>query len=114
LQLFVGDTAARDVAADQPVKFAALECIYKSGTHQAEQIGGICTDDEVKYDISIPDLDSLLVDFNTHAYVQGLDQTPADRQPGALTLIHLSFDGMVGIGTALFLLAGWYAFLVWR
>ena len=30
-QLFVGDTAARAVANDQPAKFAAMECIYKGG-----------------------------------------------------------------------------------
>src|SRR5919108_4725005 len=43
IQLFVGDTAARAIAEDQPAKFAAMECVYESGTNQTEYIGGICT-----------------------------------------------------------------------
>ena len=49
IQLFVGDTAARAVADDQPAKFAAMECVYETGPDQTEYIGGICTDGEVKY-----------------------------------------------------------------
>jgi cytochrome d ubiquinol oxidase subunit I len=114
IQLFVGDTAARAVADDQPAKFAGLECIYKSGDDQAEHIGGICHDGKVTGGISIPGLDSLLVGFSTGTYVKGLDQIPADRHPPANTLLHLSFDTMVGIGTALFLLAVWFAISWWR
>jgi cytochrome d ubiquinol oxidase subunit I len=114
IQLFVGDTAARAVADDQPAKFAAFECVYESGDNQTEHIGGICTADEVKGSIGIPGLDSILVGFSTDTYVQGLDQVPDDQEPPALTLLHLSFDTMVGIGTALFLLAVWFAISWWR
>ena len=48
VQLFVGDIAAREIAADQPAKFAAMECIMETGTHQAEYVGGVCTDDGPK------------------------------------------------------------------
>jgi cytochrome d ubiquinol oxidase subunit I len=47
IQLFVGDTAARAIAEDQPAKFAAMECVYETGPDQTEYIGGICTVDEV-------------------------------------------------------------------
>jgi cytochrome bd ubiquinol oxidase subunit I len=114
IQLFVGDTAARAVADDQPAKFAAFECVYESGDNQTEHIGGICTDGEVKGSIGIPGLDSLLVGFSTDTYVKGLDQIPDDEEPPALTLLHLAFDTMVGIGTALFLLAVWFAISWWR
>ena len=40
IQLFVGDTAARAIADDQPAKFAAMECIYKGGPDQTEYLGG--------------------------------------------------------------------------
>ena len=63
VQLFVGDTAAREVADHQPAKFAGMECIQKTGTHQTEYVGGICTCDGVKGAIPIPDLDSFLVGF---------------------------------------------------
>src|SRR3954470_16263701 len=69
LQVYVGDTAARSVAKDQPEKFAGVECIQESGPHQAEYIGGICTSDGVKGAIRIPNLDSFLVGFNSRAYV---------------------------------------------
>jgi cytochrome bd ubiquinol oxidase subunit I len=114
VQLFVGDTAARGVADHQPAKFAAMECIYKTGTHQDEYIGGICTDDEVKGGIAIPDLDSFLVGWSFDTKVTGLDQIPDDEEPPAHTLLHLSFDTMVGIGSALMLLALWFAFIWWR
>jgi cytochrome bd ubiquinol oxidase subunit I len=114
IQLFVGDTAARAIAEDQPAKFAAMECVYETGPDQTEYLGGICTDDEVKYAIGIPGLDSFLVGFSTDTVVTGLDQVPDDEEPPAKTLLHLSFDAMVGIGTALMGLALWLAFLLWR
>jgi cytochrome d ubiquinol oxidase subunit I len=114
IQLFVGDTAARSVADDQPAKFAGFECVYKGGDDQTEYIGGICTDGKVKGGIGIPGLDSLLVGFSTGTYVTGLNQIPDDQEPPALTMLHLSFDTMVGIGTGLFLLAVWFAISWWR
>ena len=114
IQLFVGDTAARAIADDQPAKFAAMECIYESGRDQTEYIGGRCVDGEVKGGIGIPGLDSFLVGFSTNTYVTGLDQIPDDEEPPAKTLLHLSFDVMVGIGTGLFLLAVWFAISWWR
>ncbi|MGZ5346840.1 MAG: cytochrome ubiquinol oxidase subunit I [Solirubrobacterales bacterium] len=114
VQLFVGDLAARDVAKDQPSKFAALECIYETGPNQAENIFGICEEDDIKYEIAIPDLDSYLVGWSADTVVTGLDDIPDDERPPALTLIHWAFDVMVGIGTALLALAAWFAFVWWR
>ena len=116
VQIFVGDIAAREVADDQPVKFAAFECIYETDDNQPEQVGGICTDGgrNVAGDISIPGLDSLLVGYSTRTVVEGLEEFPEDERPPALTLLHLSFDTMVGIGFALLALAGWFAISWWR
>jgi cytochrome bd ubiquinol oxidase subunit I len=114
VQLFVGDTAAREVAGNQPAKFAGMECIQKTGTHQTEYIGGICTSDGVKGAIPIPDLDSFLVGFHADTKVIGLQNIPVDERPPANTMLHLAFDGMVGIGTALLVLGAWLAFTWWR
>jgi cytochrome d ubiquinol oxidase subunit I len=114
VQLFVGDTAARGVADHQPAKFAAMECIYETGPDQTEYLGGICTGDEVKGAIGIPGLDSFLVGWSTDTKVTGLDQIPDDEEPPAHTLLHLSFDTMVGIGSALMGLALWFAFVWWK
>jgi cytochrome bd ubiquinol oxidase subunit I len=114
IQLVVGDFAARDVFEDQPTKFAAMECVYKSGDDQPEKIGGICqSDGDVVGDIALPGVDSLLAGFSTDTEVKGLDSVPDRDQPPAPTLIHLSFDAMVGIGTALAALAAWFA-ITWR
>lgn len=114
IQLFVGDTAARAVADHQPAKFAGMECIQKTGERQTEYIGGICTSDGVKAAIPIPDLDSYLVGFSADTKVTGLASIPADERPPANTLLHLAFDAMVGIGTALLALGAWFAFVWWR
>ncbi|HET8975327.1 MAG TPA: cytochrome ubiquinol oxidase subunit I [Solirubrobacterales bacterium] len=114
IQLFVGDMAARDVADDQKSKFAALECVYETKDHQPENVFGICESDDIKYEIAIPDLDSFLVGWSVDTVVTGLDDIPDDEKPPALTLIHWAFDVMVGIGTALLLLAAWFAIVWWR
>ncbi len=114
VQLFVGDTAARAVADHQPAKFAGMECIQETGPNQTEYVGGICTDDGVKWAIPIPDLDSYLVGFSADTVVTGLEDIPPDERPPANTLLHLSFDAMVGIGTALLGLGAWLAFAWWR
>jgi cytochrome bd ubiquinol oxidase subunit I len=114
IQLFVGDTAARSVADHQPAKFAAMECIQETGSDQTEYIGGVCTSDGVKGAIGIPGLDSFLVGWSTDTEVTGLEDIPADERPPANTLLHLSFDAMVGIGTALLALGAWLAIAWWR
>ncbi len=114
IQLFVGDTAAREVADHQPAKFAGMECIQETGDDQTEYIGGICTNDGVKASIPIPDLDSYLVGFSADTKVTGLNDIPADERPPANTMLHLAFDAMVGIGSALLLLGLWFGFVWWR
>jgi cytochrome d ubiquinol oxidase subunit I len=112
IQIVIGDFAARDVYEDQPIKFAAMECVYETGDDQAEHLGGICTDGEVKYDVALPGVNSLLAGFSTGTEVEGLDSFPDDLEPPTPTMIHLAFDTMVGIGFALLALAGWFA-IVW-
>jgi cytochrome d ubiquinol oxidase subunit I len=114
IQLFVGDTAARAVADHQPAKFAGMECIQKSGGHQTEYLGGICTTSGVKGAIPIPDLDSFLVGFHADTQVTGLNSIPKDERPPANTLLHLAFDAMVGIGTALLGLGLWLLLSWWK
>src|SRR5947208_4101348 len=47
IQLFVGDTAARTIAKDQPVKFASMEYVQTTQTHAPEYLGGIYHDGKV-------------------------------------------------------------------
>ena len=113
IQIFVGDTAARAIASQQPVKFAAIEYVTRTGRGVPEYLGGFYVNGHVYFGLPIPDADSLLVGFSPHTRVIGLNSVaPADRPP-ALTLIHLSFDAMVGLAFLL-LLAGLWALLMWR
>ena len=115
IQIVVGDLVAREVANQQPVKFAAIECIAKTGPNQPETIGGVCNREEgAKGAISIPGLNSLLVGYSTSTVVEGLDSSPRNEEPNALNLLHYSFDGMVGIGFALATLAAWFGLFWWR
>ena len=65
IQFAVGDTAARAIAKDQPIKFAAMECVQETATHVTEYIYGRCTPDGVKGGIGIPGFDSFLVGWST-------------------------------------------------
>jgi cytochrome d ubiquinol oxidase subunit I len=114
IQFAVGDTAAREIAKDQPIKFAAMECVQKTSTDVTEYIGGRCTPEGVKGGIGIPGLDSFLVGFSTDTQVIGLDTVPPEDRPPANTLLHWAFDFMVGVGSALILLGMWFGFVWWR
>jgi cytochrome d ubiquinol oxidase subunit I len=113
LQLLAGDTAARAVFDDQPTKFAAMELVTETGDEVPETIGGVLIDGEVRGGIQIPELASLLAGFSTDTEIQGLDAVPVDDQPPA-NVVHLAFDVMVLAGTALLLMAAWFAFVWWR
>src|SRR3954464_10033905 len=101
LQFAVGDTAARAIAHDQPIKFAGMECVQKTATDVTEYIYGRCTADGVKGGIAIPGFDSFLVGGTTTPQVPGPDSVPANARPPADTMLHWAFDTMVGICTML-------------
>ena len=114
IQFAVGDTAARAIAEDQPIKFAAMECVQETDTHVPEYIFGRCTSEGVKGGIKIPGLDSFLVGWSTDTEVTGLNTVPPEDRPPANTLLHWCFDIMVGICTALIALGLWLGIAWWR
>jgi cytochrome d ubiquinol oxidase subunit I len=106
VQVAVGDVAARGVLEDQPAKFAAMELIAVGGPRQPETIGGVLVDGKVVGAIQIPNLASLIAGFSPDTNIAGLDSIPIDEQPPT-AIVHLSWNAMVGIGTALVLLGLW-------
>ena len=114
IQFAVGDSAARAIAKDQPIKFAAMECVQKTSTHVTEYLGGRCTSSGVKGGIGIPGLDSFLVGWSTSTQVVGLDSVPPNDRPPANTMLHWAFDAMVGICTLLIGLGLWFGISWWR
>ena len=114
IQFAVGDTAARAIAHDQPIKFAGMECVQQTSTDVTEYLYGRCTSNGVKGGIGIPGFDSFLVGWSTSTQVTGLDSVPADDRPPANTMLHWAFDTMVGICSVLILLALWLGIGWWR
>jgi len=114
IQFAVGDTAARAIAKDQPIKFAGMECVQKTSTDVTEFIYGRCTANGVKGGIGIPGFDSFLVGWSRSTQVTGLDSVPSNDRPPANTMLHWAFDTMVGICSVLILLALWLGIGWWR
>jgi cytochrome d ubiquinol oxidase subunit I len=114
LQIAVGDTAARAIATDQPVKFASMEYVPRTSGHVPEWLGGVLANGRVYGGLKIPDLDSLLVGFSPGTRVTGWDSVPAAGRPPVPWLIHLCFDVMVGIGSLLLLFGLWALYEWWR
>lgn len=119
IQLFIGDFAARSVFQDQPIKFAAMELNTTTGPDKPEiLLGHLDEDHEVSGGFAIPGLASILSDpsTGTSTVVTGLESVPPDERPsrGAVNTVHLAWDIMVGMGTALAGLSLWFAVVWWR
>jgi cytochrome d ubiquinol oxidase subunit I len=113
-QIFVGDTAARAIARDQPAKFAAMEYVARTSDHVPEWLGGVYAGGRVYGGLRIPDMDSLLVGFAPGTKVIGWDRVAPANRPPVVWLIHLCFDLMVGLGFLLLLAGLWAAVAWWR
>ena len=112
LQPFAGDFSARVVARTQPVKLAAMEGQFETRRGAPLRIGGVPdqTSATTRYAIEIPGGLSWLAYGDRHALVSGLEDVPrADWPPVAI--VHVSFQIMVAIGTALAGLGLWAAWL---
>jgi cytochrome d ubiquinol oxidase subunit I len=110
VQLVVGDWAAKFLATNQPVKLAAIEGLTNTTKGAPMSLGGVYVDGELRYAIHIPNALSILAHWNPNATVLGLTTVPPDARP-PVTPVHLSFQLMVAIGTALIALGAWYLFL---
>jgi cytochrome bd ubiquinol oxidase subunit I len=113
-QIFVGDTAARAIAHDQPVKFAAMEYVPRTARHVPEWLAGVYVNGHVYGGVKIPNMDSMLVGLGPGTRVTGWDTVPPADRPPVVWLIHLCFDVMVGLGFLLLLAGLWAAWGWWR
>ena len=115
LQPISGDLSARVVAVTQPVKLAALEGQWTTERGAPLRIGGWPdeTREETRWALEIPYGLSLLAFHDPYAEVKGLRTVPpADRPPVAV--VHLAFQTMVGLGSAMALVALWAGWSSWR
>ena len=93
------------------MKFAATEIVWRTDTHVPEYIfGRLQPDGTVSGGIKIPQLDSDPGRVQPRHPGDRTDLRPAEDRPTATqaTIVHWAFDIMVGLGSALVLLALWY------
>ena len=97
-----GDTSARFVADDQPIKFASQEGLFPTTAGAPLHIGGVPLPNEHRtvLAIEIPHLLSWLLKGDPNATIKGLNDFPRELWPNIL-IVHFSFEIMVGLGLAL-------------
>lgn len=111
-QPVVGHLAGLRLATGQPTKLAAMELEMDSERRAPLTVGGVIIDGRVRFGLDIPVLGSVISRSNPNATVPGLRDFPEADRPndGLATMVHLSFQGMVGCGLTLVALTAWY----WR
>jgi cytochrome d ubiquinol oxidase subunit I len=115
LQPISGDSSARQLAVEQPVKLAALEAHFETSRGAPLRIGGI-PDPETRrtpYALEIPRGLSILAFHDPDAEVKGLESFPRAVWPNVL-LVHLAFQVMVAAGSLMAAVALAGAVLAWR
>jgi cytochrome d ubiquinol oxidase subunit I len=115
LQPISGDYSARVVAEQQPVKLAALESHFETMKGAPLHIGGIPDEaaGETRFAVRVPKGLSLLAFHDPDAEVRGLLSFPRDLWPPVLP-VHLAFQLMVALGTAMAVASVWALFALWR
>jgi cytochrome d ubiquinol oxidase subunit I len=113
IQIVVGDWIATTVAENQPVKLAAMEGLFRTSAAVPLSLGGIYVDDGLRYALQVPWGLSLLVAHDPNGVVTGLESVPPDLRP-PVNVVHLAYNTMVAIGSALLLLALWLGWTWWR
>ncbi|HEY2584407.1 MAG TPA: cytochrome ubiquinol oxidase subunit I [Tepidisphaeraceae bacterium] len=113
-QLISGDQNAKMVARNQPDKLAAFEGLFKTQPARLS-LFGIPDENakEVKYEIGIPGLLSLLVYNTPREPVVGLDKFRREDWPPVVPAF-LSYHIMVGLGCYFIALTLFASFLRWR
>jgi cytochrome d ubiquinol oxidase subunit I len=110
LQPVTGHFLGQFLADRQPEKLAAMELSLRAEDNAPLILGGVLIDGEVVGGIEIPKVASVLAGNSFATVVPGIEDVPPDERPPS-NIVHLSFQAMVGIGTAL---VGFVAWFWWR
>lgn len=113
LQPVMGHVLGLRVGDTQPAKLAAFELATTTEQPAPLRLGGLLIDGQVRFNIDIPAIGSLIARNSFDKPVVGLDAIPADQHP-PVNVVHLAFQSMVGIGTLLALVVTVYWLLRWR
>ena len=115
LQIYWGDLSGRQLFHHQPVKLAAIEAHWETNVDKGAPFAVIALPDTEEernlFELSVPDLLSLLVTHSSHGQVLGLKEFPRKDRPN-VPILFWSFRLMVAIGFILFFVMVW-AFILW-
>jgi cytochrome d ubiquinol oxidase subunit I len=108
VQPISGDVSARFVAKWQPVKLAAMEGQFDTEAGAPLRIGGWpdLETETTRFAVEIPRALSLLAYDDPNALVSGLRSFPREDWP-PVHVVHVAFQGMVALGTAMALVSIW-------
>lgn len=114
LQLLSGDSSAREVARDQPIKLAAFEAVFHTIPSTPLYIGGIVdTEARTVYGIDIPAMLSLLVHRSPSTPVEGLDHFKESQTPN-VAIVFQTYHGMVLLWFLMAFALLWALWSFWR
>jgi cytochrome d ubiquinol oxidase subunit I len=113
VQPVIGHVLGLRIGDTQPAKLAAFELATETESPSPLRLGGILVDGEPRFYVDIPTLGSIIARNSFTEPVQGLDTIPLDERP-PVTLTHLAFQSMVGIGTLLALAVALFWLARWR
>ncbi len=117
LMFVSGDLETREVAAYQPLKFAAMEGVCKTESGVELALFGLppsqdCTSGAQT--LAVPDGLSLMMNLNPNSQIKGLDQQSDQSLWPPVAMTFMSFHLMVGLGALMMLLMIFGAFFLWR
>jgi cytochrome bd ubiquinol oxidase subunit I len=115
LMIFSGDHTARQLAQNEPAKLAAIEPLFETEEGAPLSIGGWpdMEAQEMRYDIEIPTLLSVLSLDDPGAPIQGLNEFPEDERPDPRA-VWWAYDAMTGIGFFLATIIPVFWIFYWR
>jgi cytochrome d ubiquinol oxidase subunit I len=110
-----GSEQAKEVVANQPIKLASMEGLWKTQScAPAYVVGWVDQASQTTTGISIPCLLSVLAYWDPNATVQGIDAFPDQPLP-PINLVFQAYHAMVGLGGVFVLVGLLAAFLfLWR
>ena len=107
-EVVVGDAHTRQMAHNQPEKFAAIEVLHRTQNGAPLAVVG-----QPLPEVLLPKLLSFMTYFNFNAKVTGLDAFPPNDRP-PVTATAMSFHAMLWLGLALGVVLALGMFLWWR
>ena len=110
----LGHWQALEIASNQPIKLAAMEAVYQTGSHKSLSVLGIVDESAQKpIGLTVPDGLSLIMGLSPNKVITGLDSVPpADRPP--VQVVFQAWHLMIAVGILLVVIMLVGLILWWR